>query len=1196
MLKGQDQALSGFQRDAGGGQDMAGLCTTSSRAATRWTAWLFAALALAAAGPPALAEHDDEHFWNEPKGGLFGESQFWSPSSVPEDSDTAIFDLDAAFTVDFDANEASDRLLLHDGDVTFDLHGNKYSLINSNTLLSDSDASLTVGEQDGDDATLRLNDGVVTSVFSRIGYESGSQGSVIVGDGGTWDNDNKLLVGDEGNGTLTIQDGGTVLSGSFARIGSASGSHGTVTVDGDQSILELGGVLTVGDQGTGTLTIENGGAVSNTNGGIGQAGGSEGTVTVSGPQSTWDNSGSLEVGSLGEGTLIIEDGGAVSSTVGIIGFESGAQGTVTVRGEQSSWDTDGGYLSLGSFGGDGTLAIVDGGSVSNGDGYIGEYSGSTGVVTVAEEDSAWTNDGSLHVGGDDFEAGGSGELNILSGATVHVEDTLKVWDEGTVVLDGGTLRLDGYEREGDGEVDYQRGTIQLAGDRTIGDDSTIDAFFQRFRRTIDSDKGLVIEGRASLEGDLTVSGGVLTSEDSLSVGRETYEMSFTIENGGTVSSSGGYIGEHDGGAEVKVTGDESVWNMTDSLTVGGIADGTLTIEDGGAVSSTAARLGTYAPGTVTVAGDGSTWTSSESLYVGGYDSFSDGFDGTVNILPGASAYVEETLKIWESGELNLAGGTLRFDGYDRESSGTLNYLGGTVQLAGDRIIGMDDAVEDFFGTSPLIPTGKNLTVEGKATLLETLTIDGGTFAVGSLTDADQLDFQQGTVNVIGEGGMTVGHTGPFGDTLTLGESSLPQHLNVVHDGEDASTATVAGEGVVNIYPGSSFGGEQIDNFGEIRLLGDGARLNGDAINGDGGTVTNHGLIVGAGRVSATLDNQDAGEVRVMGAPDSEGNATPGRLVFTAEGNENRGAFNVEEGQRLEVLQDLTNEHDGDIFLGQDAVMHVNGGLTNHGGVTMHGNAEAHGTFTLTPDSSAEGEPSNAGRLSVVDNAMGKLFGDVINNGLVHVGDGSRITFLSDVTGSGDFSGSGVVEFADEFSPGNSPGAVSFGGDVSFTSGASLLMEVAGTEAGSEYDVLDITGEMTMDGALTVALLDDFAPELGDAFDLFDFTGVEGEFADVILPELDGGLMWDDSAFYSTGTLSVAVPEPGSLALLGLSGLALLRRRSNRRGPAWPEDDLPGRPPRQAAVELCHADSSTIWPRVLLAPRDFWHPFTLIKCV
>jgi autotransporter-associated beta strand protein len=65
---------------------------------------------------------------------------------------------------------------------------------------------------------------------------------------------------------------------------------------------------------------------------------------------------------------------------------------------------------------------------------------------------------------------------------------------------------------------------------------------------------------------------------------------------------------------------------------------------------------------------------------------------------------------------------------------------------------------------------------------------------------------------------------------------------------------------------------------------------------------------------------------------------------------------------------------------------------------------------------------------------------------------------------------------------------------------------------------------------------------GQSFDLFNWGSTSGAFSSVALPTLTGGLTWDQTQLYSTGTITV-VPEPNIATLLGgLGVLALLRRR------------------------------------------------------
>ena len=274
----------------------------------------------------------------------------------------------------------------------------------------------------------------VLDYHGYIAYSSGSTGEVTVdGAGSTWTNSLGLYVGDTGSGTLNITGGGAVSNNN----GWISASS-EVTVDGEGSTWTNSGTLT----GRGTLNITGGGAVSNIWSRIGPYFSSMGEVTVDGIGSTWTNSSHLYVGEFGNGTVNIIGGGFVSNASALIGVYSSSTSEVTVDGAGSIW-TNSINLTVGE-GGNGTLNITDGGVVSNdGNGWIGDNSGSTGAVTVDGEGSTWTNNNYLYVG-----YKGSGMLNITGGGLVSVAEILTIdyydGDDGFInMATGGMLALFG---------------------------------------------------------------------------------------------------------------------------------------------------------------------------------------------------------------------------------------------------------------------------------------------------------------------------------------------------------------------------------------------------------------------------------------------------------------------------------------------------------------------------------------------------------------------------------------------------------------------------------------------------------------------------------------------------------------------------------------------------------------------------------
>ena len=140
--------------------------------------------------------------------------------------------------------------------------------------------------------------------------------------------------------------------------------------------------------------------------------------------------------------------------------------------------------------------------------------------------------------------------------------------------------------------------------------------------------------------------------------------------------------------------------------------------------------------------------------------------------------------------------------------------------------------------------------------------------------------------------------------------------------------------------------------------------------------------------------------------------------------------------------------------------------------------------------------------------------------------GSHAVFGGATSGSGDFPGSGTVEFVDSFSPGSSPAEIHFGGDVLLGSSAEVKIELGGTVRGDEYDAMIVSGDFTLDGSLDVLPIGGFVPQAGDLFDIFDFEpmNLSGLFDVVNLPALASDMEWDQSNLYTTGELLVSLSQ------------------------------------------------------------------------
>lgn len=116
-------------------------------------------------------------------------------------------------------------------------------------------------------------------------------------------------------------------------------------------------------------------------------------------------------------------------------------------------------------------------------------------------------------------------------------------------------------------------------------------------------------------------------------------------------------------------------------------------------------------------------------------------------------------------------------------------------------------------------------------------------------------------------------------------------------------------------------------------------------------------------------------------------------------------------------------------------------------------------------------------------------------------------------------------------PGNSAGQLTFVDNLALTTDSLLEIELGGTQAGIDFDLLQVVGAATLDGELQVSLLESFVPQLGNSFEfLTAFAGLSGVFEATTLPPLEDGLAWN--VLYGDNAVSLIVEETTITAMPG----------------------------------------------------------------
>ena len=505
---------------------------------------------------------------------------------------------------------------------------------------------------------------------------------------------------------------------------------------------------------------------------------------------------------------------------------------------------------------------------------------------------------------------------------------------------------------------------------------------------------------------------------------------------------------------------------------------------------------------------------------------------------------------------------------------------------------------DFTAAEPEITT---LTNAGAITALDSSdfqisgTVDNtGSIDITSTGGATDLEIAAGGATLIGGGTVTLSGTNAginesvFGtQTLTIADQTIQgfgnigrNNANFINQTEGLIDANVDDETLVLDASGSFI------NSGTLRASGGGTLELRDAgtidfANADGTIEAQDGSVVllttNARIVGGVLETDGSGQFRVGGSQDAflEDLTLNGALVAeNASDTQISGTINNTGSIDIASTGSLT-----DLEIGTGGATLTGGGTVTLSGTSAGINESVFGVQTLTiADQTIQGS-GNIGRNSLnlinngtilANNATAQLTIDVAgadfdNDGTLQVSNDATLEVVGNLFGlststllgdgtitatGGDIQHEGLIEIGDD-----SIGSLVLDANLTLDSLAEIQFEIGGTSAGTEFDVLTITDNLTLDGLLSLSLANGFTPNEDDIFEIITSSSLTGNFANVfdgeILQTADG--LGEFTVNFGSGStfgansivlssFANAIPEPTSGSLLMLIGLAVMGRR------------------------------------------------------
>ncbi len=945
---------------------------------------------------------------------------------------------------------------------------------------------------------------VTVGGLMRLGYGgSGSEGFVNVKNNSTLNvTSDDLIIGNEGKGTFYLGINSSVFANADVYVANRAGSDGELRLNEGSSYFEAGN-LYVGGKYSADPTVWSFGEIEvsgNTRLGYGA------TMTLLNEASFITDTAELWPYG-GDATL------SVFQSDDLTVFRIG---TLTVGDPSNPGGTA--YINLGNH--DGVFAIGD-----EADSYTTPANqvsivGSSGAsnVTIIDETTLVIEGGAMGIGS---VSGLAGEVLVNHGATLRLAESV---DYLTIGENGGAGTLN---QIGSGSLDFD-------GPVYVGDGSSSTGLWANARGTA----GSVHAGSIGY-GELQLFSGLLAVTDEFEIGSGNGIGSGKLIVDDAELTVGGYFTLYANAASEVTVQNEGSLQITDSLTVANrnSAGSTFTVQ------STDGTFSSVSIGQDCLVQQHSTFSidANSQVLIGTGDT-SDLSGGAYVLVSNADVSDVSTLSV-DNGQATISPalhvGRL-FNELGKleilNASGSLTTESAVnLGLAGDAIVEIDGGAHwQANGGSFAMGDSSNYSNSGSASIaltngsslaVQSDMVQYGNYVSVSLDSASQLSISDDayfgclltatTADVtLDASALTLGGDLHLGD-LGFGFATLSNESTLDMDG----TVYVGGNGGHGELTFNASG--DVDGLPGVILAGGSSGTNGFLNLYNGSDVAVRQVMVGEygngyAYVSGsllTIEDSDTSELRIGNYENSTGTVeiyNGGELRY-----ENLTDYRATIGRSGVGKMRVSGTGSKASF--SCAVRMGNGSTSTGSELTVENGAEFYGT-TLQVRNGALGTATGEGTLVSLSGKLNLNHASGSNQFTVDAGailkvDNlhlSSINTFEMLNGATLYAMSVIGDLTNTsgiFSPGASPAAVTVEGDYQQLSSGELLLELGGTTAGTEYDVLTITGSATLAGALTVELIDDFTPSGGDVFTVLNYASLVDNGVSLSLPDLDAGLEW-----------------------------------------------------------------------------------------